>query len=104
EFLQLDEVLIGMFQSSRQTVHLYINLTGLKSLPALFVLQNTKTRLQPNLGWSVAYGAGNALIRTLMTVAASTFGMKLRLYRTAEEAARFLPLVDKSLPALTAAR
>ncbi|MCU0515064.1 MAG: hypothetical protein MUE40_21115 [Anaerolineae bacterium] len=103
EALRLDVEVIAQCRSTPRTLYVLLDMTGARSLPALFTLLNTRAYREPNVGWWVVYGSGNTLVRTLILVTASTLRLKLRLLKDRTGALRFLNIIDRTLPPLDGA-
>jgi hypothetical protein len=88
-------------RSDAQPVHFLHDWTQLKKFPTniLQIRRQSDIRLsdRAKLGWMVAYGNDNRLMRYISQTVTYLFDIRFRMFSTREEALRFLHKMDDTL-------
>lgn len=88
-------------RSAAQPVHFLHDWTQLKKFPTniLQIRRQSDIRLsdRSKLGWMVAYGNDNRLMRYISQTVTYLFDIRFRMFSTREEALRFLHKMDDTL-------
>ncbi len=99
EFATQETTLIN--QSDRPLVHSMVDLSNLTTLPTnikQIAQRVTPAFKHPHMGWLIAYGHDNKLIKYVIAIVTGIFKVRYRLFDTVEEAIEFLMSQDQDLP------
>lgn len=90
-------------ESGEKLVHVLFDLSTAQAAPMPMGIINTSVRpfmAHPQLGWMVAYGTQNSIVRMMASVVSQVFRARFRSSVDFNEAVRTLQSLDASLPDL----
>lgn len=98
ELMQTDSQVIDMFEkSSKPLIHIIIDVPDEHTLPGLKGLSQITFIKHPKMGYALIIG-GNVVSRMFGQIVGSAAKIRIRFFKTMDEALEFLPNVDTTLP------
>jgi hypothetical protein len=94
----IDQTLCSLLDEGQpKQVHLVVDMTEAAQLPGVYQFKEIKVLQHPNLGWEILCSNNQQIVRTLATLAARLFNVRLKMVNTQTEALHFLKTIDSSL-------
>lgn len=107
ELLQMtsQQIIERLNQGEQKLVHILFDLSMTQSVSLQMGLIGETVRpfmTHPNIGWIIAFGTQNGMIRMISSIVSQTFRARFRFYPQRDEAIHMLQSLDTTLPDLNA--